>query len=118
MDAVDFIKNKHRMCKYYRSCLGCPLSEYVNKTTISCGGFIKDNPEIAVNVIENWSKEHPSKTMLQDFLEKYPKAILDTNKTPLNICPPDLGYTNHKLCAGGICDSKTCEECWNRPLEE
>lgn len=119
MDAVDFIKTKNRMCNYYTLCSdGCSLLEYCTTTGSSCDEY-ENEPERVVTIVEMWGKEHPLKTIIQDFLEKYPKAILDTsNKTPLNICPTDLGYTDRKLCAGGICDSKLCEECWNHPLEE
>ena len=70
-------------------------------------------PEAAAKV-KAWkkAKEKPQKTMLQDFLEKYPKAILDQDSTPFNICPCDLGYKNKQYC------ERSCMTCWNRPLEQ
>ena len=70
-------------------------------------------PEAAAKVAE-WekAKEKPQKTMLQDFLEKYPKAILDQDSTPFNICPCDLGYENEQYC------ERNCMTCRNRPLEQ
>lgn len=119
MDAVEFIKATDRICKYYANCSDCPLSMYNNGTNLLCDAYVKDNPEIAVNKIEMWSKEHHRKTMRQVFMEKYPNAKLGDDKTPLNICPTDLGYTIYKTCGNsGFCDSRTCEECWNRPMED
>lgn len=77
-------------------------------------------PEKAISIVEKWSKEHPRKTILQDFLEKYPKAELRYNKFP-EICPYFLGYAENRQCVldteERFC-SEECEECWNRPLEE
>ena len=67
----------------------------------------KEKPEI------DWSQEHPRKTMLQDFLEKYPYAKLRNDGTPEGICPDILGYEDGE----SWCDRK-CVKCWNRPLEE
>lgn len=119
MDAFNYFKELLRLCNCY-DCPECPLYNINFGKGCNIGQDATDDDIInLISSVENWAKEHPRKTMLQDFLEKYPKAILDTsNKTPLNICPPDLGYTDRKLCAGGFCDSKLCEECWNRHLEE
>ena len=84
---------------------GCQPSDYILKT--------HTYPEAAAKV-KAWkkAKEKPQKTMLQDFLEKYPKAILDQDSTPFNICPCDLGYKNKQYC------ERSCMTCWNRPLEQ
>lgn len=77
-------------------------------------------PEKAISIVEKWAKEHPRKTILQDFLEKYPKAELIHNKFP-EICPHSLGYATNKECFLDTDEqfvSEECEECWNRPLEE
>lgn len=64
--------------------------------------------------LENWDKEHPRKTILQDFLEKYPDAQLIEGKIPY-ICPYRLGYPVYEQC---ICGNEyTCLSCWNRELE-
>lgn len=90
----------------YKAIFGsCQPSDYILKT--------HTYPEAAAKV-KAWkkAKEKPQKTMLQDFLEKYPKAILDQDSTPLNICPCDLGYENEQYC------ERSCMTCWNRPLEQ
>lgn len=51
------------------------------------------------------------KTMLEDFLEKHPKAKLLDDGTPV-CCPFILGYEEEKneKCMN-------CVECWNRSIE-
>lgn len=121
MDAIKFLKEKSRMTKKCSiHCADCPLCSEKNTTGFACGDLQREYPEIVVNIVEKWSKEHPRKTILQDFLEKYPKAELIHNKFP-EICPYSLGYATNEKCfldtEERFC-SKECEECWNRPLEE
>lgn len=73
------------------------------------------NPCDAVKLVEQWSKEHPRKTRLQDFLEKYPNALLtlDGMKFP-KVCAQNLGYC--ESCHGG--ESVGCYQCWNEPVED
>ena len=100
MDAVEYLKARERYWK----------SGNIGMTT----RMEKENPERAVYGIEVWAELHPVKTMLSDFLEKYPEAPLDPDGTP-NFCPVDLGYVEEREM--DVCDSR-CAECWNRPLEE
>lgn len=69
----------------------------------------------AASKVAEWekAKEEPQKTILQDFLEKYPKARMDDDGIPFNICTYNLGYEDDKC----ECDLK-CEKCWNTPLEQ
>lgn len=113
MDAVKFIKEKLRMCKSNEYCRDCKLSSKQNEARMDCGTYIDNYPEEAVAIVEKWSQVYPQKTILQDFLEKYPKARLRDNGTPKDVCPYSLGYEEHKGC----CDGR-CMKCWNRPLEE
>lgn len=109
MDAVDFIKERNRMCDFYKSCKikGCPAEnlscDSLEETAIQGFKLIRD--------VEQWSKEHPRKTILQDFLEKYPNAELNDDGVP-ELCLYWLGYKDMPLC-----NRIGCVECWNRPLE-
>lgn len=97
MDAVKFIKEYRRMCNKYaymeacgEDCSSeCPLyDEYCNIT-------YKDlDPNYIVLKVEQWSKSHPQKTMMQDFFEKFPNAPKSEDNTPKNICPNCCGYTD------------------------
>ena len=62
MDAVKFIKARWRMYDYYLDCEECPLDKSNNDTGLRCDLYIQDNPEIAVDMIERWSKNHPERT--------------------------------------------------------
>lgn len=112
MDAVKYFKERERML------------ESLGKTEGKCGGvsscstcFLHPNGKCLYNdvesvaIVEKWSKEHPQKTMLQDFLEKYPNARLNTDGTP-HCCPTNLGYIKDPYCKW-----EGCLKCWNRPLE-
>lgn len=65
------------------------------------------------DITEMLQKEHPPKTMLQDFLEKYPDAPLNINGDYPECCPFMLGYKKGDC----IKPRGTCVECWNRPVE-
>lgn len=121
MDAVKYLKEKWRMIENLESgrvkgctrskCAICPLSINNNKTSKKCPEFERTEPEKVIALVEKWSKENPQKTMLQDFLEKYPNApLIDRRPT---VCPSSLGYVKE--------DEEKCYEdcywCWNRPLE-
>ena len=115
MDAVKFIKEMGRMCKKH-------LTTTVGTFEYECGdclflceidgscyrGDLTEFPEEAVEIVEQWSKEHPIKTYKDDFLEKFPNAVIAEN-----IC------RYHVYKTGG-CDGFTgdCELCWNEPMEE
>lgn len=113
MDAVEFLKEYHRMCKSV-DCIKCGLYHLNNETGSNCPEYIEAHPDKAVQIVEQWSKEHPRKTRLQDFLEKYPKAplTLDGMKTP-KACAQQLGYCESCHYVGG-----GCYQCWNEPVED
>ena len=111
MDAIEYLKIKNRMTQNCNiNCFDCPLSYKNTKTSESCTEFIRTYPEKAIEIVENWAKEHPVKTFLTDFLEKYPKALMDSDNTPLNICTYSLGYIELKDCI------HDCTKCWNTEL--
>lgn len=110
MDAVKFLFEAGRMCNFYEDCDECRSVDFCHiRTWIDrekCKRFVEN--------IEKFSSEHPHKTMLQDFLEKFPHTILDEdNKIPI-FCPFHFGY---EKADSKICAKYTCVECWNRPVE-
>lgn len=111
MDAVEFLKECKRMCGEYDDCSGCQLKDM---GFCFCSTREKGSSEEAVAVVEKWSKEHPRKTILMDFMEKHPKASLKTNGTPV-ICAGYLGYSVSCIKQSGF---GRCYECWNAELEE
>lgn len=120
MDAVKYLKEKNRMfdslgrtggrCKGV-NCKSCPFDSSNNGMRCGCVDFQVEYPEKAVAIVEKWSKENPRKTILQDFLEKYPNAKTDSKGEPKTCCV-NLGYKKYDECDLGNCNS-----CWNRSLE-
>lgn len=122
MDAVEFIKEYRRMCEKYaymeargEDCSSeCPL--YGGYCDVSCKGL---EPKYVVSKVEQWSQDHPQKTMMQDFFEKFPNAP----KTILGFpypCAKDLGYPRLDSCSFGLKNTPGafCKECWSRPMKD
>lgn len=109
MDALKFPEEFDRMCNRYvkNYCKGCPRAE-----SPDCGVDEMNKEERAklISDVEQWSKEHPLRTRLQDLLEKFPKVEIDKEGLPF-FCCARFGY----VCT---CAKSTCRDCWNMPVEE
>lgn len=116
MEAIEFIKDRNRMCDYYKDDRCWNDNEQCPALDCKCNDFrnAADDEFKIVNVVEQWSKNHPKKTMLQDFWEKFPKVKLEASCPPG--CPHVYGYTS-KNDDDNFCLGHTCLECWNRPVE-
>lgn len=85
MDALEFLKERKRVCYLYDECDKCPFDS-------KCLGIInKSDEELKkiVDITEQWLKEHPRKTRQSKFLEMFPNASVIDNGT-LGICPKSL----------------------------
>ena len=113
MDAIEFIKERNRMCDYYKDNRCWNDNEQCPALYCKCHDFrnAADDGFKIVDIVDQWSKKHPQKTMLQDFLEKFPKAKLNDYGVP-RVCPSLLGYKDMIPC-----NRLKCNECWNRPLK-
>lgn len=101
------------------NCGDCPLRSDVSiqhDKYCSLHWYDKEHTSKIVDVVERWSKENPEKTILQDFLEKYPNAPISELGIPENVCPHMLGYKKSESKC--IPDEYFCKKCWNKPLEE
>lgn len=107
MDALKFMEERRRMCDYYSKCLECPRADEPN---CNIEEMSDEELENFVNTVEQWSKEHPQRTRLQDLLEKFPKVEIDKEGLPF-FCCARLGY----VCT---CAKSTCKDCWNMLVEE
>ena len=58
MDALEFLKERKRMCNSYSDCCDCPLGS--SRCVINHVTSDEDNERI-VAAVEQWSKEHPRK---------------------------------------------------------
>lgn len=115
MDALEFLKERKRMCNYYSHCDGCPLDE--SKCIIESTAFDEDCKRIAA-AIEQWSKEHPRKTRQSVFLEQWPETEIDKYGC-LRLCPElvSADYRNRH----GDCLNRVCIDCrrefWMQEVE-
>lgn len=90
MDALEFLKERRRLCKSYKGCKGCPFAK--NPCTIS--NFVSDEAYTKIiATVEQWSKEHPRKTRQDVFLEQYPEAKIDGGDC-LDLCPCAISATH------------------------
>lgn len=85
MDAVEYLKTLKRICKEHNPmCPDCPAFPLCGAS----GDYIRfATPEKitkAVEDVESWRKEHPTKTRQSEFLKMFPNAILNdgTPHTP------------------------------------
>lgn len=113
---ANYFAEKRRMTKRCKlGCSNCPLSRMNNNKGQSCTAFEMLYPEKAIAVVQKWSNARLQKTYLTEFLEKYPKALLNDDGTPQGICPYQLGLKD------SIADCKIgddCVACWNQTIED
>ena len=110
MDALEFLRERRRMCNSYRNCEGCPLED--GKCVVSDVAPDEDYKRI-VTIVEQWSKEHPLKTRQSVFLEQWPNVI--TNNGVIDILPCTIDQSLAE-CDGVDC-SKCRREFWMQEVE-
>lgn len=104
MDAVEFIKERNRMCKSFGgSCNGCPADE-----NICCDTFEWNEKMVAI--VEEWSMVHPLETRQSVFLKQWPTAKIDENGC-LDVCPYLLSDTYRNKYGNCGNYGVECSEC-------
>lgn len=98
MDAVEYVKQRNRMCDYYVNCGDCPAGKYEGCSSLN------EIPNL-VPIVEKWAKEHPVKTRQSEFLKQWPDANISDDGLP-SIAPCQLDV---RLIHG-----KSQEDCENR----
>lgn len=115
MDAVKFIKERDRMCRFYHhagDCYQCPAKDC---ECSALEGMVDDDN--IVTIVEEWSAAHPRKTRQSVFLEQFPNAPIYTNthNVALNPCLVDTTLRGH--CPTG----RGCDICrrefWMQEVE-
>ena len=116
MDALEFLRERRRVCYLYDECDKCPFDS-------KCLGIInKSDEELKkiVDITEQWSKEHPRKTRQSVFLEQWPEAEIDVNGV-VQICPIPISAAHRD--SNGACKDpeRLCRECrkefWSQEVE-
>lgn len=105
MDDFMIMVESERMCECFKKNGGCKFCPAL----YCCPFKINIDREKANSIVEQWNKEHPLKTRMQDFLEKYPNSLKEYDGSPTSCCK-ELGY-----CDSCYCD---CLKCWNEPIED
>lgn len=110
MDAVEYVKQRNRMCDHYNNCGDCPAGKYDKCSSLN--GILK-----LVPIVEQWAKEHPVKTRQSEFLKMWPEVTVDKhgvcNLEPCNLCPSML---NSDGCSMSNCD-KCRRDFWLKEIE-
>ena len=116
MDALKLLKEYRRMCNTIK-CSECELLDRdipIHNCSWGATSY-EGREEKIVAAIEKWSAEHPQKTRLMDFLEKYPNAPLKPDGYP-QVLPIVFGYCNRDAC--GDCHQYINKPCWDLAVEE
>lgn len=67
MDAVEYLKERARMCKQPL----CDQCEFNGTGYAQCFGYENMYPKECVSIVEQWSREHPVMTNAQKFEEVF-----------------------------------------------
>lgn len=104
MDAIEFIKERQRLCQTYVDCFKCPA---YNNNTGGCNFSTASGYEATeqIRLLEEWSAAHPLKTRQSEFLKQYPNADIDKDGI-LKVCPKIVegsSYMNSRSCGSVPC---------------
>lgn len=108
MNAVKFIKERDRMCRFYHhagDCYQCPAKDC---ECSALEGMVDDDN--IVTIVEEWSAAHPRKTRQSVFLEQYPEAKIDENGS-LAICPYYVSSEYRNKYGSCAMDGIRCADC-------
>ena len=118
MDAIEFIKERQRLCQTYVCCLECPVGNgnYGCKFNTASGYDAAEQ----IRLLEDWSVAHPLRTRQYEFLKQYPETALDENGV-ISICPNGLSLAYRNSSGGCGKPDITCIDCrrgfWLKEIE-
>ena len=119
MDAKKFFEEANRICDKQDGCGDCPIKSKDDVCALKgIPIWVHDTKAIdeVIDAVEKWSQEHPRKTRLTDFLEKYPNAPLNAIGTP-RLTPWHLGYCGDTPCYACEAKDKPFAWCWGQEAE-
>lgn len=116
MDAVEYIKEAKRICKSRSVCKSvsgkCPLLDengHCTATVDICAADIIEKAEKAVQIVEQWAKDHPVKTRQSEFLKMFPNARIEGDV--IDIIPCNIEKEMRKCCGDRNCN-ECCKDYW------
>lgn len=117
MDALEFLRERKRMCNLCKHCEGCPLE----RAGCGLGTSASDEEyEKIIATVEQWSKEHPRNTRQTELLKMFPEAHVSANGS-LCLCPASVSAAYRD--EDGICKVRRrkctdcCKEFWGQEVE-
>lgn len=117
MDAVEFLRERRRMCNAQDDCDTCPIGIVCADYFVN-HNYSQEKASGMVSTVEQWAKEHPIKTRQSVFLKMFPNAPIypNTGIAQLDPCVVDTTLRGH--CPTG----RGCAECrrkfWLAEVEE
>ena len=120
MDAVEFLRERRRMCNAQDDCGTCPIGIVCDDYFVN-HNYSQEKASGMVSTVEQWAKEHPVKTRQSELLKHFPESAL-TQDGALTICP--LAVSAAYRDKNGICanSSEKCDDCcrkfWLAEVEE
>ncbi len=114
MDAVEYVKQRERMCDYYMNCGDCPAGKYERCASLN------DIPNL-VPIVEKWAKEHSVKTRQSEFLKQWPDTEIGSDGLPsVAPCQLDVRFI-HGESKVDCEDRGVCNKCrrdfWLKEIE-
>ena len=107
MDAVEYVKQRNRMCDYYVNCGDCPAGNYEGCASLN------EIPNL-VPIVEKWAKAHPAKTRQSELLKLFPNTKID-DAGILCMCPMNFNSETYKDENKCFCidvrDDIHCDKC-------
>lgn len=117
MDAVEFLRERRRMCNAQDDCDTCPIGIVCADYFVN-HNYSQEKSSGMVSTVEQWAKEHPIKTRQSVFLEQFPNAPIYTNTHNVALDPCLVDTTLRGHCPTG----RGCDICrrefWMQEVEE
>lgn len=116
MEIKEYLKQKKRMCDYYRECKDCPLYKYNDDCDIDSPSVRTDEDvDNIINTVVSWNNEHPIhiKTRQSIMLEMFPDIAKKGDLIAL--CPKQFDTTLDIHCE---LDCRKCQDRENFWLKE
>lgn len=125
--------NIRRMCRSFKDCEGCLVGAF-NGKVYGCSTDPSDPNSVWFNhwdqakpLVDQWIEEHPVKTYLMDFKEKFPKSSSfqveeDKYSYPCNsewLIPKGIitACSIYGKSKRFNCKPLGCKECWDMEME-
>lgn len=117
MDALKFVRERNRMCKFFGEgdgCMSCPFYREGNR----CRAMFWS--EEIIPIVEKWSEEHPYKTRQSEYLKQWPKTRVEDDGI-ITLCPLTVSSTHRNQY--GFCKTPgvPCDQCrrefWMQEVE-